>query len=112
MDIDFSLVLVCLVGACGALWLLDSLWIKKFRLQAIAEYEATQAKGRSEEEVAKAVAGLSEEPMVIEYAKSFFPVLLFVLMLRSFLVEPFQIPTGSMIPPLEVGYFILVNTYA
>lgn len=112
MDIDFSLVLVCLVGACGALWLLDSLWIKKFRLQAIAEYESTQAKGRSEEEVAKAVAGLSEEPMIIEYAKSFFPVLLIVLMLRSFLVEPFQIPTGSMIPTLEVGDFILVNKYA
>ena len=112
MDIDFSLVLVCLVGACGVLWLLDSLWIKKFRLQAVAEYEATQAKGRSEEENAQAVASLSQEPVVIEYAKSFFPVLLIVLVLRSFLVEPFQIPTGSMIPTLEVGDFILVNKYA
>jgi len=112
MDIDFSLVLVCLVGACGALWLLDSLWIKKYRLQAVADYEATQAKGRSEQEVAEAVADLSQEPMLIEYAKSFFPVLLIVLILRSFLVEPFQIPTGSMIPTLEVGDFILVNKYA
>ncbi len=112
MDIDFSLVLVCLVSACGALWLLDSLWIKKHRLQAVADYEATQAKGRSEEEVARAVAGLAQEPVLIEYAKSFFPVLLVVLILRSFLVEPFQIPTGSMIPTLEVGDFILVNKYA
>ena len=112
MDIDFSLVLVCLVSACGALWLLDSLWIKKHRLQAIADYEATQAKGRSEDEVAQAVAGLAQEPVLIEYAKSFFPVLLVVLILRSFLVEPFQIPTGSMIPTLEVGDFILVNKYA
>ena len=112
MDIDFSLVLVCLVSACGALWLLDTLWIKKHRIQAIADYEATQAKGRSEEEVAEAVAGLAQEPMIIEYAKSFFPVLLVVLILRSFLVEPFQIPTGSMIPTLEVGDFILVNKYA
>jgi len=112
MDIDFSLVLVCLVGACGALWLLDTLLIRKHRLQAIANYEATQTQGKSEEEVARTVAELSQEPLVVEYAKSFFPVLLIVLMLRSFLVEPFQIPTGSMIPTLEVGDFILVNKYA
>ena len=112
MDIDFSLVLVCLVGACGALWLLDSLWIKKYRQQAIADYEATQAKRMTDEKVAQQIAVLSQEPMIIEYAKSFFPVLLIVLILRSFLVEPFQIPTGSMIPTLEVGDFILVNKYA
>ena len=112
MDIDFSLVLVCLVGACGALWLLDSVWIKKYRAQAIADYEATQTKGMTDEKVAQHIAVLSQEPMVIEYAKSFFPVLLIVLILRSFLVEPFQIPTGSMIPTLEVGDFILVNKYA
>lgn len=112
MDIDFSLVLVCLVGACGALWLLDSLWIKKFRLAAIADYESTQTKGKTEEQQAEDIAGLAQEPMLIEYAKSFFPVLLIVLILRSFLVEPFQIPTGSMIPTLEVGDFILVNKYA
>ena len=112
MDIDFSLVLVCLVGACGALWLLVSRWIKKYRQQAIADYEATQAKGMTDEKVAQQIAVLSQEPMIIEYAKSFFPVLLIVLILRSFLVEPFQIPTGSMIPTLEVGDFILVNKYA
>ena len=112
MDIDFSLVLVCLVSVCGALWLLDNLWIRKSRLRAITDYERTKAKGETEEKVTRHIADLSKEPLIIEYAKSFFPVLLIVLALRSFLVEPFQIPTGSMIPTLEVGDFILVNKYA
>lgn len=112
MDIDFSIVLVSLVAFCGALWLIDSLLIKKARLTAVENYKRTQAKGRKEEEVATAVEGILKEPLAIEYAKSFFPVLVIVLILRSFLIEPFQIPTGSMIPTLEVGDFILVNKYA
>ena len=112
MDIDFSLVLVSLVAFCGALWILDSVLIKKTRLAAIEDFMRTRSKGRSEEEVTAAITELSQEPLVIEYAKSFFPVLVIVLILRSFLIEPFQIPTGSMIPTLEVGDFILVNKYA
>lgn len=112
MDIDFSVVLVSLVAFCGMLWVLDSLLMKKGRLQAIADYQAQKPKGRSAGEEEAALAELAREPLVIEYAKSFFPVLLLVLVLRSFLLEPFQIPTGSMIPTLEVGDFILVNKYA
>lgn len=51
------------------------------------------------------------EPWWIEYPKSFFPVILIVFVLRSFIVEPFRIPSGSMIPTLEVGDFILVNKF-
>ena len=53
-----------------------------------------------------------KDPGLVEYSKSFFPILLAVLVFRSFLIEPFQIPTGSMIPSLNVGDYILVNKYS
>ena len=54
---------------------------------------------------------LSSEPVLVEMARSFFPVILIVFLLRSFLYEPFKIPSGSMVPSLLVGDFILVNKY-
>ena len=90
MDLDFQLVLVVVVFLSGGIWLLDLLIFKRNR-------------EKSKEN--------QPEPIYVEYSKSFFPVLFVVLVLRSFLYEPFQIPSGSMLPTLQIGDFILVNKY-
>ena len=99
MNIDFSIVLLVLVLASGGIWLGDRFWLRRRRL----EVSRLQTAGSE---------SVPSEPVAVEYARAFFPVLLLVFLLRSFLAEPFQIPTGSMIPTLEVGDFIVVNKYA
>lgn len=101
MDIDFPLILVVLTFATGLIYLADAILWKPKRDAA----KDNSSSAASEEEI-------SEGPWLVEVSRSFFPVLAIVLVLRSFLVEPFQIPSGSMLPSLEVGDFILVNKYA
>lgn len=105
MDIDFPLVLTWAVLICGAIWLFDFLLLAPRRRQAAASLEASGTGGEQLDQVLA-------EPRLVEYARSFFPVLLVVLLIRSFLAEPYQIPSESMVPTLEVGDFILVNKYA
>lgn len=90
---DFEFLLLVLTLVSGVIWLADLLLFARLRQQP---------------EESKA----AKEPIIIEYSKAFFPVLLIVLMVRSFWVEPFRIPSGSMMPSLLVGDFILVNKYS
>ncbi|MDR1936340.1 MAG: signal peptidase I [Candidatus Accumulibacter sp.] len=84
---NFALILFCLLVASAAVWFADLLVFRKRRAPGV------------------------KDPWWVEYGASFFPVILIVFVLRSFIVEPFKIPSGSMIPTLQVGDFILVNKY-
>jgi len=114
--LDFPLILVALVFGSGLLWLLDALLLAPGRRRVLAElretYPGWATEGSADASRFQAAADENaREPVVVEYARSFFPVLLVVFVLRSFLVEPFQIPSSSMVPTLQVGDYILVNKY-
>ena len=86
---NFALILFLLLVFTGVAWLADKLWFAPARRRA----------------------GISRQPLWLEYTAGLFPVIAAVFLLRSFVVEPFKIPSGSMIPTLLVGDLILVNKY-
>ena len=93
MIFDFSFALVIATLVTGLVWAADAWYFKPRRL-------------------ARAAAGtLPPEPVLVEYSRSFFPIILVVLLIRSFLFEPFRIPSDSMMPTLLDGDFIFVNKF-
>jgi len=102
MNMDFATVMVALTALSGGIWAFDAILLAPKRRQA-----AMTANDNATTEVGEEV----QTPMLVDYARSFFPIFLIVLLLRSFLVEPFRIPSGSMMPTLLIGDFILVNKY-
>jgi signal peptidase I len=98
MVFDFSFILVVASLVTGLIWGLDSWLFKPKRVQL-----AVQG-GVAPENV--------REPILVEYARSFFPVIFIVLLIRSFLFEPFRIPSDSMMPTLLDGDFIFVNKFS
>lgn len=89
MDYDFEFFLVAASVVTGLIW---AGWLVYLKTRPSPATEVA-------------------EPWPVEYAKSFFPVIFIVLLLRGFLVEPFRIPSGSMMPTLLIGDFILVNKF-
>jgi len=100
---DFALIMLVILVGTGAIWGLDQWWWSGSRER---KARALAQAGKAEEaEVVR------REPVYVEYARAFFPVILVVFLIRSFVAEPFRIPSGSMLPSLHIGDFILVNKY-
>ncbi|MFV2005581.1 MAG: signal peptidase I [Gammaproteobacteria bacterium] len=92
---DFSLILFIALLVTGVIWLIDVIFFSSKR--------KARSQGAGEQ---------ARDPLLTEYAKAFFPVILIVFVLRSFIAEPFRIPSGSMLPTLNIGDFILVNKFS
>lgn len=101
MRFDFPFFLVMATSLTGLIWLVDAKWSARERQ---ARMDAARSKGQPIEPF--------KEPTLVELSRSFFPILFLVLVLRSFVIEPFKIPSGSMLPTLHVGDFIVVNKFA
>jgi signal peptidase I len=118
---NFALILFVLMVITGAIWSLDRFYLSRQRRanadRALAEFDARSAtlagQGVQPDFTTRASieAGLMKQPVWIEYSGSFFPVIALVFFLRSFLYEPFKIPSSSMVPTLMVGDLILVNKF-
>ncbi len=118
---NFALILFLLTIATGIVWAVDRFHLaparRKSAEQALADFDARAARlaadGVKADPIARAelVSHLDRQPTWVAYTGSFFPVIAAVFMFRSFVIEPFKIPSSSMVPTLQIGDLILVNKF-
>ncbi|MDX1604941.1 MAG: signal peptidase I [Candidatus Competibacterales bacterium] len=104
MHFDFAAILVIAALLTGLIWLID--------IVVLAPRRAKTASGEQDVTATEGEAGPSKLPWYVDFSRSFFPIILIVLILRSFVAEPFRIPSSSMEPTLLPGDFILVSKFA
>jgi signal peptidase I len=118
---NFALLLFIASSITGSYWIAERLYFWPARQKAAAQLEANDTERRAnllkqgitqvDGNIAQAQAHILAQPWWLDWTAGLFPVIISVFFLRSFLVEPFKIPSGSMIPTLLVGDLILVNKF-
>ena len=118
---NFSLLLFLAAVVTGIYWVTEQLYFLPQRRKAVAELETNKVKRQAElakmgitqvdDNTAEAKSRLIMQPWWLDWTAGLFPVIIIVFLLRSFLFEPFKIPSGSMIPTLLVNDLILVNKF-
>ncbi|MBL1432789.1 MAG: signal peptidase I [Gammaproteobacteria bacterium] len=105
MHFDFAAIMLSVLLISGVIWVFDLLGAGRKRWALFKKVESEQREPSDNEEE------LLKEPIIVDYARSIFSVILIVFIVRSFIFEPFRIPSGSMMPTLVNGDFILVNKF-